>query len=176
MAKNKWQEFPQRRSRTTRVYIQTSIQTFPFHLVCVLNNVSKLTGGSAWRGVEWIKTIFFTHMLPKQAQTAIQLTSCVVHMPWSKFALWPAHGPTSQESHQSHPESCFCLEVLSGLGKVSGVLHLRLIKVTDQDIKHPVWKVWVQRWETKKQKQNKSENIFLWHLFLNESDLFSTTG
>lgn len=40
-------------------------------------------------------------------------------MPRSKFALWPAPGPTTQASH---PEGCFCLEVLSGLGKVSGVL------------------------------------------------------
>lgn len=56
----KEQVAPQQRSRTSRVYIQT----FPFHFVCVSNNVCP-----SWQedqlGVESIKTIFFTHMLPK---------------------------------------------------------------------------------------------------------------
>lgn len=95
----------------------SSIQTFPpfsFLSLCsyfeqIVHEVLCL---SLWTGFFFF---FPPHMLPKQAWSTTPLTPCVVHLPWSEFAPRPA-------STRSHPASCFCLGVSSGLGEVSEVL------------------------------------------------------
>lgn len=84
---------------------------FLFTLLCTLNNVSCFLHDGPNK---YVVVFFHTRCLNKHEAPPLWLHVLSIH-PRSEFAIQPA-------STRSHPESCFCLEVFSGLGEVSEVL------------------------------------------------------